>query len=68
MVKMRNAYKIFVRKTEGERPLERHGHRKKDNIRIHLQEIMFDVDWIQLAQDTDHCLTLVNTVMNLQVP
>jgi hypothetical protein len=27
-----------------------------------------DVDWIQLAQNGIHCPSLVNTVMNVQVP
>jgi hypothetical protein len=26
------------------------------------------IDWIDLAQDRDQWMTLVNTVMNLQVP
>jgi hypothetical protein len=26
------------------------------------------VDWINLHQDKDNCLTLVNRVMNLRVP
>jgi hypothetical protein len=34
-----------------------------------LGEIGWDVvDWIDLAQDRDHCRALVNTILNLLVP
>jgi hypothetical protein len=40
-----------------------------DNISMDLREIGWDgMDWINLAQDMDERRTLVNTVMNLQVP
>jgi hypothetical protein len=31
-------------------------------------EIEWDMDWIDLAQDTNKWRALVNTVMNLRVP
>jgi hypothetical protein len=34
MRKMRNAYKSLVGKPEERRPLERIGHRRKDNIKL----------------------------------
>jgi hypothetical protein len=38
-------------------------------IKKDLREIGWDgVDWIDMAQDRDQLRTLVNTVMNLQVP
>jgi hypothetical protein len=41
----------------------------EDNIRMYLKEIWWEgVVWFHLAQDRDHCLTIVNTVVNLQVP
>jgi hypothetical protein len=68
MGQMRNAYNIFVVKSEGERPLGRSGHRWKDNIRMDLREIGWEgVDWIYLARDREW-RGLVNTVMNLWVP
>jgi hypothetical protein len=38
-------------------------------IKMYLQEVGWgDVDWIDMAQDRDRWWTLVNAVMNLQVP
>jgi hypothetical protein len=40
-----------------------------DNIKINLREIGWDdVDWIDMAQDRDHWMTLVKTGLNLRVP
>jgi hypothetical protein len=56
MGKKRNAYRIFVRKPEGKRPIGRTRRRWVDNLR----EIGWcDMDWINLA--------LVNTVMNFRI-
>jgi hypothetical protein len=45
-----NAYKIFVEKREGKRPLERPRHRWVDNIKVELREIgSGGMDWICLA-------------------
>jgi hypothetical protein len=58
-----------VGKPEGKRPLERPRHRWVDNIKIYLREIRWSgVDWIDMAQDKYRWRTLVNTVMNLQIP
>jgi hypothetical protein len=36
---------------------------------MNLKEMGWEVvDWIHLAQDSDQCWNLVNTVMNLRVP
>jgi hypothetical protein len=52
--KMRNAYKILVGKSQGERPLGRSRHRK-DNIKIDLGEIRLeDVDWIYVVSSCEH--------------
>jgi hypothetical protein len=65
---MRNAYKIFVGKPEGKRPLRR-PRRRRGDIRIDFREIGWKgVDWINLALDWDQWQALVNTVMNLRVP
>jgi len=42
---------------------------REDNINMDPKETGFeDVDWINLPQVRVHCLTVVNTVMNLRVP
>jgi hypothetical protein len=69
MGEKRNAYRIFVGKPEGRRPLGRPRRRWVDNIKMVLREIGCDgVDWVDVAQDRGHWRALVNTVMNLRVP
>jgi len=58
-----------VGKPEGKRPLGRPRRRWKDNIKMDLQEVgCRDMDWIDLAHDSDRWRALVNAVMNLRVP
>jgi hypothetical protein len=65
----RNAYRTSVGKPEGKRPPRRPRRRWVDNIKMDLREIGWDdMDWIDLTQDRDQWKTLVNTVMNIQVP
>jgi hypothetical protein len=68
MGEKRDAYRIFVGRPEGRRPLERPSRRWEDNIKMDLQEVGWGIDWIELAQDTDRWRALVNAVMNLWVP
>ena len=68
MGERRCAYKIFVGKLEGKRPLERPWRRWEDNIKVDDQEVGWDMDWIDLAQHRDSWRTLVNAVMNLRFP
>jgi hypothetical protein len=52
MREKRNAYRLLVRKPEGNRPLGRPRRRWVDSIRMDLGEVgCGDVDWIGLAQD-----------------
>jgi hypothetical protein len=68
MVEMINAYKIFVGKPEGKRPLGKPRHKCEDNIRMDLREVEWEgVDWIYLAQDRDQWRAVMNMVMNLRV-
>jgi hypothetical protein len=58
-----------VGKPDGKKPLGRPRCRWVKNIKMDLREIGWDdMDWTDLAQDRGQWWTLVNTVMNLQVP
>jgi hypothetical protein len=64
-----NAYRLWVGKPEGKRPLGRPRRRSVDNIKMDLLEIDWGgVDWIGLAQDRDKWRVLVNAVMNFRFP
>jgi hypothetical protein len=69
MAEKRNAYRIFVGKPDGKRPLGRSRRRWVDNIKMDLTEVGWDGrDWIDLAKDRDRWRAYVNEVMNLRVP
>ena len=60
---------VLVGKPEGKRPLRRPRLRRKDNIKMDLQEVGCEgMDWIELAEDKERLRALVNAVMNLRVP
>jgi len=46
----RGVYRDLVGRPEGKRQLGRPRRRWEDNIKIDLREIVFDVNWIRLAQ------------------
>jgi hypothetical protein len=64
----RGAYRILVGRPEGRRPLGRPRRRWEDNIKMHMQEVGWCMDWIELAQDRDGSRPVVNAVMNFRVP
>jgi hypothetical protein len=65
----RNAYRIWLGKPDGKRPLRRRRRRWVDNIKMDPREIGWDgMDWIDLDQDRDQWMALVNTVMKFRVP
>ena len=64
----RSVHRVLVGKPEGKRPLGRPRRRWEDNIKMDLQEVEGDGDWMELAQDGDRWRALVNMVMNLRVP
>jgi hypothetical protein len=47
----RVAYRFLVGKPEGRKPLGRPRGRWEDNIKMDLQEVGWDMDWINLAED-----------------
>ena len=53
----------------GKRPLERHGRKWKDIIKMILKEMGREgVGWVNMAYDRGRWQTVVNAVMNLRVP
>jgi hypothetical protein len=64
----RNAYRVLVETPKGRRPAGSHGRKWVDNIKMDIRETRWgDMDWIDLAQDSDRWWALVNTAMNLWV-
>jgi len=59
----RGAYRVFVGKPEGKRPLGRPRHRWENNIEMDLQEMGLGHELIR-----ERWQTLVNVVMNLRFP
>jgi hypothetical protein len=69
MGEMRNAYRLLVGKSEGNRPLRRTRCRLVDNVRMDLGEVRWGAaDWFGLSQDRNRWRAHVNSVLNLRVP
>jgi hypothetical protein len=65
----KNAYRIFVGKPEGKRPLRRPRYRWVENIKMNLREIgCGGMNWIDLARNRDQLRALVKLEMKLRVP
>ena len=58
----RSACRVLVGESEGKRPLGRPRRRWEEDIKIYLQLIAVDMDWLDLAKDSDKWRALVNTV------
>jgi hypothetical protein len=56
----RGAYRYLEGKPERKRPLRRPRSRWKDNVKMALQEVGWDMDWIYVG--------LVYALLNLRVP
>jgi hypothetical protein len=54
MGEKRCAYRMLVGRPEGRRPLGRPRRRWEDNIKMD-QEVGWDMDWTEVAQDRDSC-------------
>jgi hypothetical protein len=69
MGEKRNAYRIWMGKPEGKRPLGRPKRRWVGNAKTDLRKTGWGgMNWIDLAQDRDQWRALVNTIMKLEVP
>jgi len=53
-----------VGRPEGKTPPGRPRRTWEDNIKMNLQEVGWDMNWVQLAQDRDRWRILVNAVGN----
>jgi hypothetical protein len=63
----RIAYRVLVRKREGNRPLGRHVDGV--NMKVDRRELGgCGMDFIDLGQDKDQWSVLVNMLMNLRIP
>jgi len=60
-------YIVLIGRPDGKGTLGRPRRRWKDNIKMYLQEVGWNKDWIDLAQDRDNWRALVNAVMSLRV-
>jgi hypothetical protein len=68
MGQKRKKCRILVGRPEGKRPLGSPRRRLVNNIKMGLRETGWDdMDWTDLAQNSDQWRALVNTVMNLRV-
>ena len=63
----RGVHRVLVGKPEGKMSLGKPRHRWGDNIKVDLQEVGRDGDWMELAQDRDRWRAFVNKVMSLRV-
>jgi hypothetical protein len=69
MRERRGAYRVLVRRPEGNRPLGRSVRKWEGNIKADLQEMSLGaMDCIYLAQGRDRWRVLVNVLLNLRVP
>ena len=47
------AYRVFITKPQGNRPLGRPRHRWRENTKMGLKKAVWEGDWINLAQDRE---------------
>ena len=52
-------------KPDGKKPLGRPRCRCENNIKMYLQEVLWGMDWVDLAQEDERLRAVVNAVINL---
>jgi hypothetical protein len=62
----KNTYTVLIWKRERKKPLGGHRRRWQSNIITNIG--LEGMHWIHVTQDGDNWWTLVNKVMNLQIP
>ena len=68
MEKDKSVIKMITGTPTGKRPLGRPRRRWEDNIKIDLKKIGINTrNWVDSAQDRDHCRALGNAALNLWV-
>jgi len=61
------AYRVLVGRPEGMRPLGKPRHRREDDIKVDLREVVWGgMGWAVLAEDMDSWRILVNMLMNFR--
>jgi hypothetical protein len=61
---VRNVQRILVWNPEGKSPLGITRRRREGNIKMNLQEVGWEMDWISLPQDRDRWRALANEEIN----
>jgi hypothetical protein len=62
------AYRGLIRRAKRKNPPARPGNRWEDNIKMHLREVGWAVDWINVAQNRDKCRAVVDVVIKFRIP
>ena len=64
----RSAFKILTGKPTGKRLFGKPRLRWEENIRMDIEEISINTNWVDSVQDRDCWRPLVNAALNLRVP
>jgi len=67
MGERRGVYRVFMGKSEGKKPIGKPRCGWESIIKMCLQEMGWEMDWIDVGMDRHRCQTVVNGVMNSRV-
>jgi hypothetical protein len=68
MAEMIGAYSVLVGKPEGNTTLGRPRRGWENNIKMGLQKVGLNFDWINLAQNRNSWREVVNVIVHLRAP